>query len=257
MGWSEERESSAACYLAFNHDGACVETDRFRASVLAKRLSALVSNRSLLAAAFDGPFRRDLDEIAVYRACERVLTIGLAPHIGKPGQSSSPNGRELNRAANACVRAALAMACVAEANHLAAIHPFAVVEAFPTSFLGVMLDAGCCGAGKIRSDSYFERLTADPRGDRLAGLAKSLLGGRPLRSQLRDFRNHDDRAAIVCAITALCVAARRYTAVGDENGYIILPPPVADGECGLQPWAMAIICSNLAKTPRARLIVEA
>jgi hypothetical protein len=85
----------------------------------------------------------------------------------------------------------------------------------------------------------------------------SLLAGRPLRGPLQHIRNHDDRAAIVRAITALCIAARRYTAVGDDDGYIILPPPVAAGECGLQPWAMKIIHANVSQTPGARLIVEA
>ena len=101
-----------------------------------------------------------------------------------------------------------------------------------------MLDEAFPQGTKRRSDRYFERLTTDPRGDRLAGLVTRPLPGRPLRTPLQSFRNHDDRAAIVCAITALCVAARRYTAVGDDNGYIILPPPVAAGECGLQPQWM-------------------
>ena len=245
--------------MAFDEAGASVQTARFtaRPAELEESLSALVDDRPLLAAAFDGPFRRDLDEIGVYRAADRVLTVRLAPHIGKPGQSNSPNGRKLNGAANAFVRAALAMGCIAEARYLAAVHPCAVAEAFPTSFLGVMLGEGFPRGTKRRSDKYFERLTTDPRGDRLAGLVMSLLAGRPLRTPLQSFRNHDDRAAIVCAITALCVAAQRYTAVGDDNGYIILPPPVAAGECGLQPQWMRMILNNVAETPGARLIIEA
>jgi hypothetical protein len=258
VGWSEKRKSSAACYLAFDRDGASIQiAPRFTAkrTDLEKSLAALVGRRPLLAAAFDGPFRRDLNQIGVYRACERVLTVGLAPLIGKPGQSSSPNGRKLNVAANAFVKTALAMGCIAEADHLAAIHPSAVAEAFPTSFLGTMLEDGFHKPRRTRSDSYFERLTTDPRGDRLAGLVMSLLGGRPLRRRLQDVLNHDDQAAIVCAITALCIAARRYTAIGDDNGYIILPPPVVAGECGLQPWAMKVIRTNVA-TANAHLIVE-
>ena len=33
-----------------------------------------------------------------------------------------------------------------------------------------------------------------------------------------DVTNHDDRAALICALTALCVAAGDYTAVGDTDG---------------------------------------
>ena len=268
VGWSEKSKTSAACVLEFDRDGVSVQKTRFTAqpTILAESLPDLVGHRPLLAAAFDGPFRRDVDQIGVYRACEKVLTVRLAPHIGKPGPSNAPNGRKLNAAANAFVKAALAMLredlrgetvlCVVEAHHLATLHPRAVAEAFPTSFLGVMLDDGLREPGRARSDSYFERLT-QPGGGRLAGLVKSLLGERPLRCSLQGFHNHEDRAAIVCAITALCVAARRYTAIGDDNGYIILPPPVAAGECGLQPRWMEMICTNVAETPGARLIVEA
>jgi hypothetical protein len=259
VGWSEKRKTSAACHLQFHRDGVSLQTVRFTAKPtdVAQSLSALVDDHPLLAAAFDGPFRRDLDEIGAYRAADRVLTRRLAPHIGKPGQSNSPNGLKLNGATNAFVKTALEMGCIAEARYLARVHPCAVAEAFPTSFLGVMLDEGFPRGTKRRSDRYFERLTTDTRGDRLAGLVTRLLPGRPLRAPLQSFHNHDDRAAIVCAITALCLAARRYTAVGDDNGYIILPPPVAAGECGLQPQWMEMILSNVAETPGARLVIEA
>ena len=51
--------------------------------------------------------------------------------------------------------------------------------------------------------------------------------------------DHDERAAFVCALTALCVAANDYTAVGDHDGWIILPPyPL------LQPWAREDLEAN-------------
>ena len=37
--------------------------------------------------------------------------------------------------------------------------------------------------------------------------------------------NHDYRAALVCDLTALCVAADDFVAVGDpDDGWIVLPP---------------------------------
>jgi len=259
VGRSKKLKHSAICCLAFDNATTSIQTSRFTAepNEIEQSFSLLVGHRPLLAAAFDGPFRRDLDHIGIYRICEKVLTVYLAPHIGKPGQSSSGNGCKLNDATNGFVGAALRIGCIAEAHHLAAVHPGAVVEAFPTTFLGVMLDAGLGKPSKARSDCYFELLTTDHRGDRLTGLVATLLPGRPLRKPLQDFRNHDDRAAIVCAITALCVAARRYVAVGDDNGYIILPPPVAAGGPGLQPKWMGMILTNVAETPGARLVVEA
>ena len=65
--------------------------------------------------------------------------------------------------------------------------------------------------------------------DRIIG---HLLPGRSTRSDLASLSNHDERAAFVCALTALCVAANDYTAVGDHDGWIILPPYAL-----LQPWA--------------------
>jgi hypothetical protein len=38
-------------------------------------------------------------------------------------------------------------------------------------------------------------------------------------------RNHDERAALVCLLTAVAVALGKYTAVGEaEGGYLFLPP---------------------------------
>jgi hypothetical protein len=51
-----------------------------------------------------------------------------------------------------------------------------------------------------------------------------ILPGRTVRGALEAVTNHDDRAALVCAITALCIAANNFTAVGDDDGWIILPP---------------------------------
>ena len=70
-----------------------------------------------LALAVDGPLRGALDEIGVYRDAEMMLTRGFAVHIGKPGQSSSGNGRKLNAAANAVVHAALSGCRIAPSQH--------------------------------------------------------------------------------------------------------------------------------------------
>jgi hypothetical protein len=58
-------------------------------------------------------------------------------------------------------------------------------------------------------------------------------------SPIEDVRNHDDRAALVCAITALAIAAGDFTAVGDADGWIALPP-----RSFVQPWAWSDLESN-------------
>ena len=43
-------------------------------------------------------------------------------------------------------------------------------------------------------------------------------------ADLVEMKLHDDRAAFVCALTAVCVAAGDFVAVGDDDGWIVLPP---------------------------------
>jgi hypothetical protein len=257
-GWSERQRSSAACLLTWTRSHVELRCKRFTAQPddLRKGLSDILAGSSVLAAAIDGPIRGQLDEIGIYRAAERALTRLLAKHIGKPGQSSSPNGRKLNHAANRVASLLLELGAVGPANHEAAIHERAIVEAFPTSFLGVMLDSGYRRTGQARSDSYFEILTQGSDDGRLGALLRGLLPGKTVGTGLSGHKNHDDRAAIVCALTALCVVARRYVAVGNDDGFIVLPPRKDEALPGLKDWAWTLIDRNVADDPAARTVIE-
>jgi hypothetical protein len=250
VGWSLVRASSAACLLEWDARSVRLAVRRFtaRPDDVRTGLTPLVGGRALRAAAFDGPLNCALDEIGIYRASERILTLGLARHIGKPGQCNAPNGRLLNGAANAAAQAVLALGGLAAASHQAAIHERAIAEAFPTSFLGMLLEAADTGrvGSAARSDLYYARAVAGARGGRLGGLIRALLPGRRVVPPLAGFANHDDRAAVVCAVTALCIALGRYVAVGDAtHGFVMLPPPASRvGAPGLQPWAMALLRAN-------------
>jgi hypothetical protein len=114
---------------------------RFRAAEpeRSKTIMSIAGNAAIIAAALDGPLRRGLGEIDRYRTAERMLTRGLQRLIGKPGQSSSPVGRLLNRHANICAEELLGRANLERATHEVAIHDRAIVEAFPSAFLGLML----------------------------------------------------------------------------------------------------------------------
>jgi hypothetical protein len=99
----------------------------------------------------------------------------------------------------------------------------AVVEAFPSSFLGMMIgDPKQIAARRgDRSDIYFQHLATTGV---LQALIQYLIPGRGLALDPSDVVNHDDRAALVCAFSGLGVAAGDFVAVGDEDGWIILPP---------------------------------
>lgn len=176
-----------------------------------------------MAAAFDGPLRQGFDIIGRYRTAERMLTRRLRPLIGKPGQSSAPVGKLLNHHANECVRHVATHSNVLDARHGVPIHRTALVEAFPSSFLGMMIlePARLAARRGDRSDIFFKHL-AD------SGVLHALVGcclpGPGYALDVTRIVNHDDRAAYVCALTALCLAAGNFTAVGDNDGWIVLPP---------------------------------
>lgn len=240
VGFSPKRRSSAVCRLDWDPGAITWDIHRFRA-LPAEQEAAIrgVAGRvRLQAAAFDGPLRAGLDAIGRYRAAERMLTRRLGARIGKPGQASAPVGKALNAAANDCARIVLRGCTVEPARHAVRIHDRAVVEAFPGAFLGVMLDepSEVAAVRSDRSDVFFRHLSASGT---LEALLKHLLPGRSLGLPLEGVMDHDDRAALVCALTALCVASGDFTAVGDADGWIILPP-----RRFVRPWAWSDLEAN-------------
>jgi hypothetical protein len=193
-----------------------------------------------------------------------MLTRRFQPLIGKPGQSSSGNGIKLNESANKVGKLLLRLGCVADAVHSAKIMDQAIVEAFPTSFLGVMLDKDSIPAAGQKSDVFFDHLLgpdsrrpSPPEDNRLVSLVKRFLPDRKLAFDLAGCSDHEQRAGIICAITALCIVSREYVAVGDRtNGYIILPPLAKHGFAGMQPWAVELLRSNQPKGNDAAIIIE-
>lgn len=227
VGCSPSRRSSAICRLDWTSSRVSWEITRFRASEPEREetICALVAGHRIAAAAFDGSLRRGFDIIGRYRTAERMLTRRLRPLIGKPGQSSTPLGKTLNHHANACVRHVLDHADLADAQHAVAIDAKAVVEAFPSSFLGLMINDPAALAARRgdRSDIFFRHLAANGG---LGAVIEHCLPGKRFAADPGDIVNHDDRAAFVCALTALCIAVDHYSAVGDDiDGWIILPPP--------------------------------
>jgi hypothetical protein len=225
IGYSAKRASSAVCRLSWNKDKFEWHIGRFKYDEIERRkcIENVAGKNEILVAAFDGPLRGDLEVIGKYRMAERALTRRLGLKIGKPGQSSSQTGKLLNNATNQAVRCLLEINCLATACHDKAIHEFAIVEAFPSSFMGLLLPEASIIAGKRsgKSDRYFKALTC---GGGFAKLLQRLLPERTADYDIIAIKNHDDRAAFVCALTALAVAADDYTAVGDDDGWIILPP---------------------------------
>lgn len=224
VGWSLKQRSSAACRLDWDGDSLRWTIRRFTGDpeARASNMAEVVGAHHLLAAALDGPLRGDLAVVDIYRAAERALSIKpIAGRISQPGSSRSPIGRLLNHHTNEFARLLIDSAQLAAASHDHAIHRLGLVEAFPTSFLGLMHPDPDKGLRVRRSDRYYEAVVGQGT---LAALVAHHLPGRRLEQSLDSVTNHDDRAALVCAITALGVARNDYTTVGDADGWIILPP---------------------------------
>lgn len=226
VGWSPKKKTSAVCRLSWSDREIEWKIGRFLATDYDREraISSVASDSSLLAVAIDGPLRPGFNEIGHYRSAERLLSRGeLRKRIGKPGQSSSPNGKKLNIQANYSAKFVKQHCHIPGANHHLKIDRYAIVEAFPTTFLGVMIEnPALLARPKKRSDRYFIHVA---KNQYLEKLVQKLIGNRIWSQPLSEVVNHDDRAALVCAFTAVCVATGEFTAVGDKkDGWIILPP---------------------------------
>ena len=178
VGWSTERKSSAVCCLTWDEQGVYWRMCRFRAhdEEREQAIKRTAGGRSLLAVAIDGPLRPGFSKIGCYRSAERLLSRGKLLRVGKPGQSNSPNGEKLNEQANLTARFVKEHFCIARANAAVRIDRHAIIEAFPTTFLGVMVDRPeALKSSEKRSDQYFAHLAGEGRLDRLL---KGLLPGR-------------------------------------------------------------------------------
>jgi hypothetical protein len=238
IGWAPKDSTTGVCRLDWTSNAVSVVSS---CAPLGRRRDLLCdfADRELLVSAFDGPLRGDLAIIGHYRLAEQLLTERLGQHIGKPGQSSSPVGKLLNFHASECARILLGTRKVAGAVHDHAIHSAAIVEAFPSSFLGVLIEhpEDLTVNRASRSDIFYRHLA---QSGRLGALLEYLLPGRSLKTSFTEITHHDERAAAICALAALCVAAGHYTAVGDKtDGWIILPP-----RSFIQPWAWMILERN-------------
>jgi hypothetical protein len=241
IGFSTTRRSSAICKLWWDIDAIVWSFRRYRATPLEREAAfrEVLNGEKLDAVALDGPVRCGFDLINDYRVAERNLTKLLQPKIGKPGQSNSPVGRRLNQETNVCAELALKFSEISAAKHDQKIHERSIVEAFPSSFLGVMLpDPNSVIAVRAkRSDVFYKALVATGK---LKALLEFLLPDRAIENDLSLVTNHDDRAALTCAITAIGLAAGKFCAVGDpKNGWIILPPVQF-----IEPWADKLLSEN-------------
>jgi hypothetical protein len=256
VGWSAVRATTGLAVLAWDAASVTWHLDRTGPDKdeRRRRLAALLARAggAIQAVAVDGPLRPGLECRKTYRGADSLLSRGLFQRRGKVAPTSCPSGIRLHE--EACALADLALEHpVARARHRPAIHPRAIVEAFPNLFFGVLCDA-CTEAPypvplqrRKWTDTFYQVLAA--RG-RLQTLLDLLLPGRRLIGDWNAVRNHEDRAALACALTALGAVLGRYVAVGADDGWVMLPPWDVWGAGEEGRWAEAALRANVAAARR-------
>jgi len=233
VGYSERRATTGLCVLAWGPRDVTWTVARARRDEADRRTALqrlLGGDRSpVLAVGVDGPLRPALVYDTSYRCGDALLARGRFAKRGKPGQTSSGGGRRLHAEACRLVALMLEEATVATACHACAISDRAIGEAFPNLFLGVLCDDRDYPDRPRKARQWTDELyelqgpTTSMR-RRLTTLLRALTGKRKIDGEW-DIADHDERAALVCALTAVCLAAGRFVAAGSpKDGWIILPP---------------------------------
>jgi hypothetical protein len=202
--------------------------------------------------AIDGPLPPGLRVHSSPRLCEMAFVLGRFQKRCKPGESHiRGTGTALTRAATDTAGQFLDSV---SGRDLSSEPPRIVdgknlVEAFPNAFLGVLLP-----------DEEYATILAK-RGDKMAvlldrarrcGALQQLEGALgwdddAFWNEVGRNTQHDESAALVCALTGVGVVQGAYTAVGDEEGgFFFLPPWDL-----WQPWAREQLQANLGRLGRS------
>ena len=193
------------------------------------RSTALGGNLRFSVLAIDAPVLPEGQLHYDARSCEKVFVWGDFQKRCKCGESwVRGTGQALRRAG---VDTAHAFADIVWSNEPTSPFPRVfdsrnIVEAFPNAFLGVSLPDGVFESTPSRGEK-FDWLYDQWLEYKMPEVLQAAL--RWHREQywgaVSENRHHDERAALVCALTGICVLQGLYVAVGEPTGgYFFLPP---------------------------------
>jgi hypothetical protein len=188
----------------------------------------LPNDKSFAVIAIDGPLLPRSSDIKSKRNCEILLSRGMFRRRCKPGFSHFGQGLAFRKAA---------AETAVQIEHLSSRSGYVpaerqvldglnIVEAFPNAFIGVLLEEECFSVQRMPRRLKFDYLyeQACEKGIFEKIVLHLNWSSTRLISALHNERDHEKRAALICLITAGCVAAGSAEAVGDiEGGYIWLP----------------------------------
>ena len=264
VGFSDSRPTTGLCLLTLSEGRLrwrCRNTGTEESKRLEDLRELVPAGTRLSGVGIDGPLGSSLKLINRYRAADALLSRGAFQQRCKPGPTNSPTGQRLHYHATKLANLILKLKnenylSLADATQPDPIHRSRIVEVFPDAFLGVMLgetDFNQTGLSRGKSDRFWE--TAVCR-DLLGRLITRLAPGTDLDEPLGSIRDHDHRAAFVCALAALCVTKNQYVAVGDYNdGSIVLPPCDVWGlnSSSQNRWGEVVLRKNMASVRENRV----
>jgi len=242
VGFSQKRKTTGLCSLWWDEesiDWRCEVAGTDEASRLLALERLTLSRSSVIdAVAIDGPLRPGLVYRVSYRAAECILSRGKIQRRGKPGPTNGGSGPKLHEAATELAKLSMRHLEVRDTDVTVKVCPAAIVEAFPNLFLGTLCEESEYpiepAVHRRWTDTLFPMVT-----NKLEAVLVSLLPCRRLDGSL-ELEDHEDVAAFACAITALCVAAGQFEAVGSpDDGFMVLSAERFWGKraSGLGSWA--------------------
>jgi hypothetical protein len=238
VGFSKTSKSTGMAWRVGGRIGACRT-----GSGWAARSAALPRDVLFYLAAFDAPLV-PVGPGVPRRGCEAVFYRGAFTKRCRPGMSHFGQGLAFRQAGALAAEQFLPVVGEDHRPSSAAVAGAAMVEAFPSAFMGVLLSedviAGLPTKRGGKSDRLYEACLAEGVFDRLVADL-----GWPVAETIALFaaeQDHDIRAAYICLLTAGVAHAGTATVVGDSlGGWFWLPPMHLWAD-----WAKAAVSLSLA-----------
>jgi len=223
VGYSKTRSTTGVAWRVAGEVGAIKTGTHWN-----ERKRSLPPGVTFALVALDAPLLPDHEGMP-RRGCEQFFYGGRFWNRCRPGlshhgrsQSLRPAGKE---AAAAFAQVLDESCCVL--TDLVVRPNVPIIEAFPNTFLGVLLPEGAFETNKLKNEKRSDWLYEKALQTQQIQKALKFLGWSDARTITRfeQEEDHDCRAALVCLLTAAFAAAGTATVVGDaDHGWFWLPP---------------------------------
>lgn len=250
VGFSATRRSSGVARLANGQLRLGRAT-----SVWSSRAEILGRSGRTEVAAIDAPIVPDLHWDA--RLCERLFTFGAFQRRCKPGLSQvRGTGRQLREAG--FDTAGQIAPIVSDSDNMTQFPRVwagrNLVEAFPNAFLGVAVPVTRYEVmPRLRRGKKFDWLYDQwVELDAFTEPAEALDPTGALLRECENCTDHEERAALVCLLTAGEVARGRYTAIGEKSGGYFFLPRLTNWA----PWARQELEKQRGRLERLEIWVD-